>query len=192
MPRLTAVSLPLFFFLCALYALEVNLWAADPCRSGLQPGQRPGPYAAVMATGDHRGQSFCYVCETGDRPAVIVFARRLSDPLGKFVAGLDKALGEYKGADLRTWVTILADDQPGLDAKVVQWGQHHAVRRVPVGVFEDPDGPPSYRLTREADVTVLLVVKQRVEANFAFRPGELTDEAVAEVMKAIPRIAAKK
>jgi hypothetical protein len=59
-----------------------------------------------------------------------------------------------------------------------------------VGVFEDVEGPPSYRLHRDADVTVLLSVKQKVVVNHAFRAGELTDAKIAEIVKAIPKITA--
>ncbi len=79
----------------------VCLLAAEPCSSGLQPGQRPGPYSAVVSTGPNRGQPFCYVCETGDRPAAVVFARTLGDPLGKLVAGLDKAVSDHKASEFR-------------------------------------------------------------------------------------------
>jgi hypothetical protein len=181
-------------FRCSLasFALAVLLVpsadAADPCVSGLQPGQRPGPYTFVMSTGAQRGQLHCYVCETADRPAVIVFARGLSDPLGKLLRGVDKALVDHKSADLRAWATFLHDDQSSLDTKLVDWGKKQAVRGVPLGVFEDAGGPPSYRLHRDADVTVLLSVKQKVVANFAFRAGELTDDKIAEVLKAVPQI----
>jgi hypothetical protein len=37
-------------------------------------------------------------------------------------------------------------------------------------------------------VTVLVFVKQKVVANFAFRAGELSEEKVALVMKTLPRI----
>jgi hypothetical protein len=63
---------------------------------------------------------------------------------------------------------------------------------VPLGIFEDPLGPPSYRLAKEADVTVLLFVKQKVVGNFAFRPGELSDDKIKEVMNALPRIVGEK
>ncbi len=166
--------------------------AAEPWRSGLQPGQRPGPYAAVISTGPERGKAHCYLCETGDRPAVVAFARSLSDPLRKLCQQLDQAVAEHKKAELRAWVTFLSNDQPSLDPSVVQWGKKHALRRVPLGVFEDVGGPPSYRLARDAEVTVLLFVKQKVVANFAFREGELTNEKVAEVMQALPRIVGEK
>jgi hypothetical protein len=163
--------------------------AADsPCVSGPRVGQRPGPYSFVLCTGEQRGKSHCYICETADRPAVIIFARSLSAPLGKLVAGLDRALAEYRKNDLRAWVTILHDDQSKLDPEVLAWVKKHAVKTTPVGVFEDPDGPPSYRLHRDADVTVLLALKQKVVANFAFRPGELKDKQIAEILTTIPRV----
>jgi hypothetical protein len=162
--------------------------ASDPCTSGLQPGQRPGPYTALIATGPQRGQPTCYICETGDRPAVVVFARNLSDPLARLVQKLDKACGEHKSQEFRSWVTFLSDDQLGLDPRVVDWSKRHAIRNVPLGICEDLDGPPSYRLTREADVTVLLFVKQKVVANYAFRAGELTDDKSALVLKSLPQI----
>jgi hypothetical protein len=166
--------------------------AADPVVSGLAPGQRPGPYSSVVAVGTQRGTSHCFICETADRPAVIVFARRPGDALGKLVRGLDKALVTHKAAELRAWVTFLSDDQPALDPKVVQWAREQAVTGVPLSVFEDLGGPPSYRLHRDADVTVLLAVKQKVVQNFAFRPGELTDERVGAVLKAVAGLAGAK
>jgi hypothetical protein len=178
--------------LTLLACLLGGLWASaaeGPCVSGLKSGQRPGPYSAIMCTGDQRGKSHCCICETADRPAVIVFARSLTAPLGKLAAELDKALTEYKKNDLRAWVTLLHEDQSKIDADVLKWAKKHALRSVPVGVFEDVDGPPSYRLTRDADVTVLLSVKQKVLANFAFRAGELNDARIAEVVKTIPKIA---
>src|ERR1700674_3608953 len=120
--------------------------ASEPFRSGLQPGQRPGPYSALIATGPERGQSCCYICETGDRPAIIVFARSLSDSLGQLAHGLDKAVADHQAAGLRAWITFLNDDQSRFDPKVVQWAQEHAIKNLPLGVFGEASGPPSYRL----------------------------------------------
>ena len=166
--------------------------AEDPCVSGLQVGQRPGPYSFVVATGKERGQLTCYVCETADKPAVIVFARTPSKEIGELVSALDKAVADPKNAPLRGWVTFLSNDQPKMDPQVVDWGKKHAVKVMPLGVFEDEIGPPAYRLNKEADATVLLFVKQKVVANFAFRKGELTEKARAEVLKAIPKVVGKK
>jgi hypothetical protein len=174
--------------LFALCAAGLFAPADGPCVSGLVPGQRPGPYSSLVSVGTQRGQSHCFICETEDRPAVIVFARHIDDPLGKLVRGLDKALVDHKAAELRAWVTVLAEDQAALDPKILEWAKQQAVKGVPLSVFEDAGGPPSYKLSRDADVTVLLFVKQKVVRNFAFRAGELNDERVKEVLKAVPEV----
>jgi hypothetical protein len=172
--------------LVALLLAMAPARADDPCQSGLQTGQRPGPYSFVLATGAERGKSTCYICETGDKPAVIVFARTPNDMLGKLVAGIDKAMMGHKALDLRAWVTFLGASDTGLEESAVKWGREHAIRNVPLGVFEDPIGPPSYRLAKDADVTVLVFVKQKVTANFAFRAGELNADRIEEVLKTLP------
>jgi hypothetical protein len=157
----------------------------NPCLSGPTKGQRTGPYAAIISTGPERGRSHCYICETGEKPAVIVFARSLSKELGPLAEKIDKAMAEHKGADLRGWMTILKADQLEFDPQVVSFAKEHALGRLPLGIFEDEGGPPSYRLSRDADITVLVCNKQKVEANFAFRSGELTTARLNEIVKMI-------
>jgi hypothetical protein len=176
------------FALAAFLVACISIAAADPCKSGPQPNQRPGPYAALVCVGKERGTQHCYICESADRPVVIVFARTLSHPLGKLVKQLDNAVKENKTAELRSWVTFLANDQTKMDPQVVEWAQKHAVSGVPCAVFEDTVGPPAYLLAKEADVTVLLSVKQKVAVNFAFRAGELNDAAIGDIVKAVPKI----
>lgn len=183
---------PLLIILAAQFLLADGASASEgPCVSGLTAGRHPGPYSSLVAFGPQRGQSHCFVCETADRPAVIVFARKPSDALGKLVRGLDRVLAEHKAAGLRAWVTFLAEDQPTLDPLVARWAKEQSDRNVPLSVFENPDGPPSYQLRREAEVTVLLSVKQKVLRNFAFRPGELTEERLVEIFRAVNHLVSK-
>jgi hypothetical protein len=166
----------------------ISVAAADPCKSGPQPNQRPGPYSALVCVGKERGTQHCYICEAANRPVIIVFARTLNEPLGKLVQKLDTAVKDNKDAELRSWVTFLADDQTKLDPLVVKWAKKYAISNVPCAVFEDTVGPPAYLLNKDADVTVLLSVKQKVVANFAFRAGELSDDAIADIVKSVPKI----
>jgi hypothetical protein len=186
MPRRLLLSLGLAVLLA--FAAE----AAGPVASGLKPGQRPGPYSSLVAVGPQRGKSHCFICETEDRPAVIVFARKLDDGLGRLVRLLDQAAADCKKEELRAWVTMLHEDESAFSPRVVEWARKQSVRGVPVSVFEDVDGPPAYRLSRDAEVTVLLSVKQKVVRNFAFRSGELTEARVAEIGKAIEAMVGKK
>src|ERR1051325_1022748 len=99
--------------------VALALAAADPCKSGPQPDQRPGPYSSLVCVGKERGTQHCYICEAAARPTIIVFARSMSEPLGKLVKKFDGALTEHKTAELRAWVTFLADDQTKLDQQIV-------------------------------------------------------------------------
>lgn len=168
--------------------LSLTLRAAEPPESGTPVGKRPGPYSFLVATGPQRGQQTCYICEQheGNKPAAVVFARTTSDPLGKLMAKLDAAGIANKEAGCKVWMTLLAP-KADLDA-LAKWAQNQGLKSAPVGTFEDADGPPSYKLHKDADVTVILFTKQKVVANFAFRAGELDDKAIESVLKSVPRL----
>lgn len=178
----------LLFSSSFVLALSFALSAAEPCVSGTPVGKRPGPYSFLVATGPQRGQQTCYVCEQheGNKPGVVVFARTTSEPLGKLFAKLDAEGIAKKDSGFKVWMTLLAE-KADLDA-LAKWAQKSGVKSAPVGAFEDADGPPSYKLNKEADVTVILFVKQKAVANFAFRAGELDDKAIEKVMKAVPQL----
>ena len=179
------MKFPLFLTLALTLPLAS---AAEPCVSGLPVGKRPGPYAFLIATGPQRGQQTCYICEQheGGKPAAIVFARTLSDPLGKLMGKLEAARPAKNDPGYKVWMTQLAD-KADLDA-LAAWAQKRGLKGVPVGAFEDADGPPAYKLAKDADVTVMLFVKEKVVANFAFRAGELDDKAIEKLMKNVPKL----
>ena len=178
----------------AVLAVASLIRAEDPLVSGPKVGSEPGMYPVVFSTGADRGRSKCMFCEAGDRPVVVVFARKPGDMLGKLVAKLDSALAEHKAAQLRSWVAFISKDQETLDPQLVRWSKQHALKSLPVGTYVDQNegGPENYLLAREADVTVVMLVKQEVVVTFAFRGRELTDEAVTQVLQAVPRLVEKK
>lgn len=161
--------------------------AAEPCVSGTPVGQRPGPYSFLVASGPQRGQQTCYICETEDRPAVIVFARQLADPLKQLLVKIDGSVTAQPKDSMRAWATVLGEKVVTLDG-LAKWSKEAGLKNLPVGVFDDPEGPPSYKLAQEADVTVLLFVKKKVVANFAFRAGELNDDGIKQVMSSVPKL----
>jgi hypothetical protein len=165
--------------------------AKDPCVSGPQVGQKPGPYSFVVASGPERGQPTCYVCETAEKPGVIVFARNLSAPLSKLLAKCDATVAARPKGEMRAWMTVLGEKTATIDA-LGQWAKDAGLKAVPTGVFDDPIGPPTYKLAEDAEVTVLLFVDRKVVANFAFRAGELDDKAVERIAAEVGKLGAKK
>jgi len=154
-------------------------------------GQRPGPYSFLVATGSERGQPTCYVCETAEKPGVIVFARSVSDPLAGLLTVCDRAVADKPKDAMRAWMTVLGEKTIGLD-ELGRWATKTGLKAVPVGVFDDPVGPPSYKLADDADVTIVLFENRKVIANFAFRAGELDEAAIRLITDQMTRLGGKK
>jgi hypothetical protein len=161
--------------------------AKDPCVSGPQVGEKPGPYSFLVAIGPQRGQPTCYVCETADKPGVIVFARSVTEPLGKLIGMCDDAVTARPKDEMRAWMTVLGEKTIALD-ELGKWAKQLGLKAIPVGVFDDAVGPPSYKLSDDADVTVVLFVNRKVVSNFAFRAGELNEDAIKRVAEAIGKL----
>jgi hypothetical protein len=157
--------------------------AAEPVVSGVPAGKRPGPYSFLVATGPQKGQQTCYICEQEKKPTVVVFCRSLSEPLGTLLTELDADATTHAEKGLKVWMTQLTE-KADLDA-LSKWSKTQGLKSIPVGAFEDTDGPPAYKLHADADVTVLVFVNEKVTMNKAFRAKELTAEAVKEIRKAV-------
>lgn len=169
-----------------------SLRAGDdaPLKSGVPVGGRPGPYSFLVATGPQRGQPTCYVCEQADKPACVVFARSLTPQLGKLMARIDAEVVARKDAGFKAWMTHLT---PTADLdRLAKWAQEQGLKNVPVGAFEDADGPPAYTLSAKADVTVLLFVNRKVAVNMALPAGGPADADIDRVLKAVPGLASAK
>jgi hypothetical protein len=49
-------------------------------------------------------------------------------------------------------------------------------------------GPPEYKLSDKADVTVLMWTKSDVKVNHAFAPGQLDSDSISEILKDTSKI----
>ena len=56
--------------------------------------------------------------------------------------------------------------------------------------IDNPAGPGSYKVSKDADVTVVLYNQHKVKANYAFKKGALKDKdidaVVADISKILP------
>lgn len=164
-------------------AFMSTILAADALTSGVPVGRRPGPYSFLVATGPQRGQPTCYICEQAENPSAVVFARSLTPTLGKLLTKFDEQMTRHKAQGFKAWMTLLAASAD-LEA-LAKWSQQQGLRSLPVGTFEDVDGPPAYTLAPEADITVLLFTKEKVVANFAFRKGQLNETSIDIILESL-------
>ena len=169
--------------LLLLFVLLGTVSAAEPVVSGVSVGKRPGPYSFLVATGPQKGQQTCYICEQEKKPTVVVFCRSLSDSLGGLMSEIDADATTHAEKGLKVWMTLLTE-KADLDA-LSKWSKKQGLKSTPVGAFEDTDGPPAYKLHADADVTVMVFVKEKVTLNMAFRVKELKAEAINDIRKAV-------
>jgi len=152
--------------------------AAEPLVSGVPVGKKAGPYSFLVATGKERGQPTCFICEQGDQPTAVVFARSLSEPLGALMLQLDGEMATRVG--FKAWLTVL-QPKADLDA-LAKWSAKQGLKTAAVGAFEDLDGPPAYLLNKDADITLMVFVKKTVLVNRNYRAGELTTEVISAML----------
>jgi len=162
-------------------------------KSGPQAGDKlPSPFQSVVVHSGEPGlggKRNDFVEMYGANPVVLIFAREMSFPLTSLVRRLDVEAAGRKSVKLRILMVILSD-KDAVEKNLKEFGEKEAIKRVHLAIME-PDGPKHYKLSKEADVTVVMYQKQKVEANHAFKKGELNEQAVEQILADIPKIIPK-
>ena len=71
-----------------------------------------------------------------------------------------------------------------------EFGERQGIEKVSLAIL--PDAPKLYKLSQQADVTVVVYDRYKVEANHAFRKGELNDRAVETILADVSKVVARK
>jgi hypothetical protein len=104
--------------------------AAEPLKSGLQPGNRlSAVFEPLNVTGPYAGQPHCLVCENGLSPVVMIFAREPSDRLVELLAKVDGATTKHRAAELGSFVVFL-NDREGLDKQLSEIAKKHELKQI--------------------------------------------------------------
>ena len=110
----------------------------------------------------------------------MIFARKIDDNLTSLVKKIDA------NKNINSFVCFLNDDE-GFDAKIKSFAEKNGIKKC-VLALDNPAGPDNYKVAKEAEVTVILYTKRKVEANHAFRAGELNAKGIEAVVKDLSKI----
>jgi hypothetical protein len=157
--------------------------------SGPQIDQKvPGPFHPLNVTGANAGQKFCLYCVNGENPVAMVFARETSPELSTLIKKIDAATEKNKSHEMGSFVVFLSDKE-GLDKELQSMAHETGLKKIVLAI-DNPAGPEKYKVSKDADVTVVLYTDRVVKANYAFKKGQLKDKdiekIVADVTKIIP------
>ena len=177
--------------MCAVFVLVATTLVADePWKSGLQTGEMiTAIFEPLNITGEHGGEPHCLVCENGVNPVAMIFAREPSDRLTRLLAKIDAVTVQNKALQMGSFAVFL-NDREALKKQLEETAKKHSLQQLVLSTM-DPAGPEGFEVAQDADVTVVLYRDFAVQANHAFRAGELTDAAVDRIVADLPKILQK-
>jgi hypothetical protein len=188
--------LSLFFLVVSFLFCGSAAVAGEGLKSGPQVGRYlpAGPFNPLNVTNAemprYAGTKIDYTEQHGRNPVVLIFARKVSNPLTTLARKLEAQVASNRSAKLRAVVVVLSDEE-GLEKKLEALAKEEGIRNVSLAVME-PGGPKHYQLSPAADVTVVLYRNSKVEANHAFRKGKFDEQAVGAILRDVPRIVARR
>lgn len=161
--------------------------AAESIKSGPQVGEDlAGPFHPLNVTGAQAGKKNCLYCSNGSNPVAMVFARSVSDELGKLCKKIDACCEKNGDCKMGSFVVVCTDEE-GTEAKLKKLAKDNDLKKIVLSI-DNPAGPDGYKVNKDADITVVLYVDRNVKANFAFKKGEMKHKDIEEVVKAVPKI----
>jgi len=183
--------------------------APEDFKSGPQVGEViPGSFAPLNVNGKRKDRYHCLVCDYGLEPVVLVFAREPAEGKDETLTGLikqlDDAVERHQDRFLHSFVVFLSPDAPGAPAAASDDTADRLVKEATARVelngrlqsraeklknlvlgYFPAEGPKGYKISDKAEVTVLFYTGFTVEANFAFKTGELQSEDVKTILKKV-------
>src|SRR5262249_13816636 len=135
--------------------------------------------------GDNAGKKHCLYCENGDRPVAMIFAREVTPETAKLIKAIDICNAKHKD-NMGSFVVFLGKNEE-LEKQLKDLGKAQNIRPT-VRASANPAGPEGYKVSKDADVTVVLYRERTVKANHAFKKGELKDTNIKAVVADLPKI----
>lgn len=119
---------------------------------------------------------------------VTVFTRKITDDLASLVKEIDNTVSKNSSQNMKAFVVYLGDDPAAAEKKLQAMAKKYKITKTPLTVFQTEEGPPNYRISRDADVTVLMWSSRNVKANVAFGKKPLTKADIQKVVKSTAKI----
>ena len=177
---------------CAVLGLGLALtfttaFAQDKLKSGPQVGdQVPGPFHPLNVTGEAAGKKNCLYCSAGEAPVAVVFARNLTPQVKSLIKQLDQKTVKNAGKEMVSFAVFCSDNEK-LGEELKTFAEGEKISKLVLSI-DNPTGPTKYKISSDADVTVVLYEAHEVKANHAFRTGELNDAAITRVVSDVKKI----
>lgn len=161
--------------------------AADKA-DALKVGDDVEAFYVKDVTGPAAGTELCYRCRFQDRPVVSIFAKEVNDELAALIKEVDATVGKHSEKEMAAFVVVLSDDPAAQEEKLKDVAKKQGLKHVPLTTFNDATGPRNYKLSKDADVTVMMWVNGTLQVNETYKKGQLSKEKVSGVLQNTSKI----
>ncbi|MEZ6056025.1 MAG: hypothetical protein R3C01_04905 [Planctomycetaceae bacterium] len=168
------------FALFALVALmAAPLFAAD---EPLAVGTKVPAFYVKDVTGPAAGEKLCYRCRYGNKPVVSIFAREMNANVAELVKQVDAQVAANGDKGMAAFVVLLTEDEAAGAKSLKATADAQGIKKTPLTTFDGAAGPENYKISADADVTVMMWVGGELKVNQAFAKDGLNGEAVKTVV----------
>lgn len=155
---------------------------AAELQSGLGKGEFVPAFHVLDVTGPSKGEELCYRCKFGDRPVVTIFAREVSEPVAKLAKEIDAVVAKNKDAQMKSFLVLMTDNPDDAGAKLAQVAEKQGIKNIPFTTFKGVAGPSAYKISKDADVTVMMWVDSAVKVSRGYGKGQLDGKAIEQLV----------
>jgi hypothetical protein len=168
--------------LAAVVAIGTAVAFAAEKSETLPVGSDVGAFTVTDVTGPQAGESLCYRCQFKDRPVVSIFAREVNEELATLVKEIDQVVGKNQAEKMASFVVVLTDEPASKTDSLKALASKHGIKNTPLTTYEDAMGPPSYKISKTADFTVMMWVDGQLKVNETFQKGQLSKQKITQVV----------
>jgi hypothetical protein len=150
----------------------------------LKKGDAAGAFYVTKVAGAEEdgvrvGTELCYRCRYGSRPMVMVFTRRTGGEIPKLMQQLDSAVVDNEASQFRALVTLMGEDAAKVKESAAQVAERSGVKHVPIVVAKETvGGPANYRLSKSADVTIVVASDSQVVSAKTYQSDRIDIAAI--------------
>ena len=169
-------------------ALVFTAMSSLAMAEGLEVGTQVNAFYVKDVTGPAAGTKLCYRCRFGNRPVVSIFARDVNGEVTNLIHEVDTVVGANQAKDMKAFVVLLSDEPEAKEASLKKVASEAKVANTPLTTFDGNTGPRDYKISQDAEVTVMMWVDGKLKVNESYKQGELTKDKVAGLVNKTSQI----
>lgn len=154
-----------------------------------EPGDAVPNFYVRAVTGPLQGKSVCYVCRNGDRPVIMVLARKIIPRLDALLRELDQLVDSHRAEGLRGFGVFIGPDSRKLLPQVQTLAFENKLS-IPLTLAAAPvEGPGLRGLPPQVAVSIVLYRNQKVFQAFRLSSEAIDDESFESIIETVKTFA---